>query len=450
MNAEVILVEDEEHLRTACAQTLELASIKSMSFANADGVVEHIGRQWHGVLVTDIKMPGVSGLDLMAQVLAVDADLPVILVTGHGDVPMAVQAMRDGAYDFIEKPFTAEVMVDAVRRALEKRRLVLDNRRLRIRLEQTGQFDNILRGRHEQTRRLREKISRYAATDADVLIHGETGTGKELAARSLHDMSQRAAGRFVAINCGALPDTIIESELFGHEAGAFTGAVKKRIGKFEHAVGGSLFLDEIESMPFDLQIRLLRVLQERVIVRLGSNEEIPVDVRVIAASKSDLLAASEQGDFREDLFFRLNVLRLEIPPLRERIDDAPELFQHFISRAVKQYACDPVEMTRAVTDRLLAHDWPGNIRELQNVALRYALGFGLDIRSPEPGAVAANEPRHDLAARLAAFEADLIRRQLLHYDNKLKPTYEALGISRKTLYDKIRKYGISSAADSAN
>ena len=445
MGTEVLLIDDEEHLRTACAQTLELASIRTRCFASADGVLESVGLFWGGIIVTDIKMPGVNGLDLMAQVLALDPDLPVILITGHGDVPMAVEAMRKGAYDFIEKPFDSKVIVDAVRRALEKRRLVLENRQLRNELQQTGALDGIIIGRHERTRQLREQINSYAATDADVLILGETGTGKELAARSLHDLSPRSGGRFVPINCGALPGTIIESELFGHEAGAFTGALKSRTGKFEHAAGGTLFLDEIESMPMELQIRLLRVLQERVVTPLGSNEERAVDVRVIAASKSDLLSAAEQGGFREDLFFRLNVLCLRIPPLRERIEDAPLLFQQFLHQAARQYARDPVIPTTAVTARLLTHDWPGNIRELHNVALRYALGYELDIDPCGPESTATDGVHQDLGARMASHEAELIRRELQRNDQHLKLTYQALGISRKTLYDKMRKYGLSAS-----
>ena len=452
MDAEVLLVDDVEHLRTAYAQTLELASIKTRCFAGAEGVLESIGRLWCGVIITDIKMPGISGLDLMEQVLAVDPDLPVILITGHGDVPMAVAAMRKGAYDFIEKPFESKVIIGAVHRALEKRRLVLENRQLRTALEHSGQLDSILIGRHEQTRQLREQLISYAATDADVLILGETGTGKELAARSLHDLSPRAAGRFVPVNCGALPGTIIESELFGHEAGAFTGAIKSRVGKFEHAAGGSLFLDEIESMPVELQIRLLRVLQERVVVRLGSNEEKPVDVRVIAASKSDLLAAAEQGDFREDLFFRLNVLCLRIPPLREHIDDAPLLFQHFLHRAARRYARDPVAVTPAVTASLLAHDWPQNVRELHAVieqalietggtgALRLTDALAVRLKPPPqaaPAAVAA--PREGPTERPTA---DQLRARLAALGGNIKALASELGIARTTLYRWLRAANI--------
>lgn len=293
----IILVDDEKHLRHACTQALELAGLVVQSFPSAEGVLDELGSQWPGIVVTDIRMPGQDGLALMAEILALDAAIPVILISGHGDVPMAVQAMRDGAYDFIEKPFPSDMLVDAVRRALEKRRLVLENRALREALDSGAALSKKMLGTQASIVQLRQQVLDLANVQVDVLITGETGVGKDLVARSLHEQSTRADARFVAINCGGLPDNVIESELFGHEAGAFSGATERRIGKFEHASGGTLFLDEIESMPLELQIKLLRVLQDRVVVRLGSNQEIPVDVRVVAASKIDLLAACAKARF---------------------------------------------------------------------------------------------------------------------------------------------------------
>src|SRR5690554_7688969 len=260
---QVVLIDDDAHLRQALSQTLDLAGLKVLSLGDAKGLATRIPRDWPGVLVSDIRMPGLDGLQLLQQLHEQDAELPVLLITGHGDVPLAVQAMRAGAYDFLEKPFASEQLLDSVRRALDLRRLVLDNRSLRLALAERQQLDVRLLGRSPVMQLLRDQVAALAATSADVLILGETGAGKEVVARALHDLSNRRDGPFVAINAGALAESVVESELFGHEAGAFTGAAKRRIGKFEHASGGTLFLDEIESMSLDVQVKLLRLLQER-------------------------------------------------------------------------------------------------------------------------------------------------------------------------------------------
>lgn len=259
-------------------------------------------------------MPGIDGLQLLEQLHARDSELPVLLITGHGDVPLAVQAMRAGAYDFLEKPFATDALLDSVRRALALRRLVLDNRSLRLALSDRQQLATRLVGQSPSMQRLREQIGALAGTRADVLILGETGAGKEVVARALHDLSSRRDGPFVAINAGALAESVVESELFGHEPGAFTGAQKRRIGKFEFANGGTLFLDEIESMSLDVQVKLLRLLQERVVERLGGNQLIPLDIRIIAATKEDLRQSADQGRFRADLYYRLNVAPLLFRP----------------------------------------------------------------------------------------------------------------------------------------
>ncbi|PHQ69577.1 MAG: Fis family transcriptional regulator, partial [Sneathiella sp.] len=286
----VIFVDDDEHLRIASKQALDLAGYDVECFESAEDALDYLGKDFEGVLVTDIRMPGMGGMALLQHAMEVDIELPVVLVTGHGDVQLAVEAMRNGAYDFIEKPFASNYLSDVVGRAIEKRKLTLENRKLRSAASGRDQLEAQLMGRSKSMIELRQHIRTVAQADADVLIVGETGTGKEVAARALHAASARSGRPFVAINCGALPEAFIESELFGHEVNAFPGAMRSRIGKFEHARGGTIFLDEIETMPVALQVKLLRVVQDRSITRLGSNDPVALDVRFIAASKADLEA----------------------------------------------------------------------------------------------------------------------------------------------------------------
>ncbi len=390
--AQVILVDDDAHLRQALSQTLDLAGLKVVALADAHGLAERIPTDWPGVVVSDIRMPGIDGLQLLEQLHGLDSELPVLLITGHGDVPLAVQAMRAGAYDFLEKPFASDALLDSVRRALALRQLVLENRSLRMALSDRQQLATRLVGQSAAMQRLREQIGALAGTRADVLILGETGAGKEVVARALHDLSSRRDGPFVAINAGALAESVVESELFGHEPGAFTGAQKRRIGKFEFANGGTLFLDEIESMSLDVQVKLLRMLQERVVERLGGNQLIPLDIRIIAATKEDLRQAADQGRFRADLYYRLNVAPLRIPPLRERGDDILMLFQHFADAASQRHGLGPHALQPAQRALLLRHDWPGNVRELQNAAERFALGLELALDGQAPPATNAPAP----------------------------------------------------------
>jgi len=371
----VAFVDDDDDLRNANRQTLELAGFTVVPFADAIGALRFLTPDFAGVVVTDVRMPHIDGLDLFRRLRAMDADLPVILITGHGDIDMAVDAMQEGAYDFIAKPYPADRLVQSIARAVEKRRLIMENRQLRLALETSD--DNLpLIGQTPVMQNLRKTLRHVANADVDVLVAGETGTGKEVAASLLHDWSRRKQGNFVALNCGALPETVIESELFGHEAGAFTGAQKKRVGRIEHASGGTLFLDEIESMPLSTQVKLLRVLETREITPLGTNEHRPVDLRVVAAAKVDLGSPEQRANFREDLFYRLNVVTISIPPLRERREDIPLLFTHFLQRAAVRFKCEPPAMTGALRSRLMEHDWPGNVRELSHFAERVALGLG--------------------------------------------------------------------------
>ena len=439
---EVLFVDDEEPLRHAVQQGLELCGHKTTCFASAREAETLLSRNLYGVLVTDIKMPDMDGFALLKRALEIDPALPVVLVTGHGDVPLAVEAMRAGAYDFIEKPFDTSHLASVVARALEKRRLVLENRELRQELETGSGLEARLVGRSEAMERLRGQVRALADTDADVLLIGETGSGKEVVARALHDFGPRAKGPFVAINCGAVPADIIESELFGHVAGAFTGAQKARTGKLEFADGGTVLLDEIESMPLDLQVKLLRAIDTRSIERLGSNVVVPLDLRFVAASKSNLAEACREGRFREDLYYRLNVVALSIPPLRERREDIPLLFHHLAREARGRYRREIPDLEGGILAALLAHDWPGNVRELRNAADRFVLGLDEVV----PGAAVldglAGLGEGPLAGRLEAVEKSILEAELRRHGGSLKATYEALGLSRKTLYDKLQRHGL--------
>ena len=441
---QVILIDDDPHLRQALFQTLDLAGLNVLPLAEANGLAERIGRDWPGVVVSDIRMPGMDGLELLAQLHGQDPELPVLLITGHGDVPLAVQAMRSGAYDFLEKPFASDALLDSVRRALALRALVLDNRSLRLALSDRQLLSSRLVGVSAAMLRLREQIGALAATKADVLILGETGSGKEVVARALHDLSSRRNGPFVAINAGALAESVVESELFGHEPGAFTGAQKRRIGKFEFANGGTLFLDEIESMSLHVQVKLLRMLQERVVERLGGNQLIPLDIRVIAATKEDLRQSADQGRFRADLYYRLNVAPLRIAPLRERGEDVLMLFDYFAGEASVRHDLTPNVLQPAQRALLLRHNWPGNVRELQNVAERFALGLELALDDSADGKESTgHEVSGGLSEQVEHFEKSLIAAELERSHSSMRSLAEALGVPRKTLHDKLRKHGLN-------
>jgi two-component system C4-dicarboxylate transport response regulator DctD len=348
--------------------------------------------------------------------------------------------MKNGAHDFIEKPFSPDYLVEVVRRALDKRRLTLEVRQLRARLESRDQLEGRLIGRSAAMVRVRQLVADLGNSAADILIEGETGTGKELVARCLHEAGPRRSGNFVAINCGGLPETLFESEIFGHEAGAYTGAGKRRIGKIEHASGGTLFLDEIESMPLTMQTKLLRVLQERTLERLGSNTPIQVDCRVIAATKTDLKELSDQGRFRADLYYRLNVATLPLPPLRERREDISMLFEHFLLQGAARHQRPVSDPDPARLSRLIAYDWPGNVRELRNVADRCILG--IEAGFPPFATKTPAGPRL-LSETVAAFERDLIADALARSGGSLARAAEALGVAKTTLHDKIRKYRLA-------
>ena len=437
MKQTVVFVDDEEELRHATGQTLMLADIPAVIVDRAELALAQISRGFPGVLVTDIRMPGQDGLWLMRKVLELDPEFPVILVTGHGDVNLAVQSMREGAYDFIEKPFAPSRLVSIINRALDKRRLTIENRALKREVGGRDKLEARLIGRSDAMVALRKEIRTIAATDADVLITGATGVGKDMTAHALHDLSARGPHPFVHINCAALPVDLVESELFGHEAGAFPGAMRARFGKFEFARQGTVFLDEIDSLSVSVQAKLLHAIQARKITRLGANDPVDLDIRIIAAAKSDLSAAVDAGTFRADLLYRLNVVTLHVPPLDARRDDIPSLFLNLAAQAAARYSKQTPDVPAHVLAQMATQDWPGNVRELRNAADRFVLGL-----DPTPTAAVADHAQ-TLAQKMADHERRLIKATLTAQGGSLKQTYETLGLSRKALYEKMQKYGLS-------
>lgn len=432
----VLLVDDEAPMLQAIGQWLDLGGFEVEAHSRAAAAIDLLSSDYEGILVTDLKMESIDGMALLRHAQELDPDLPVIMITGHGDIQSAVEAMRLGAYDFVEKPFEPERFLDIVRHASEKRRLVLDNRRLR-RVVTEPQLASRIIGVSKAAETLRAQAAELAAADVSVVIYGETGAGKDLIARCLHDFGRRSKSNYVAINCAAIPDTMAESEFFGHDAGAFTGAVKTRPGKVEHAHGGTLFLDEIDSMPLAMQGKLLRVLQERQIERLGSNRSIAVDFRPIAASKIDLKAAQNENRFRSDLYYRLCVAEMTVPPLRQRRDDILLLFDYFAQSYAEAHRRELRPLNVAMSDKLLRHDWPGNIRELRNVAERYALGLDRSNTTAEQAPVAQT-----LAEQVDAFERATIEQSLIEAGGRINIVMEKLGIPRRTLTDKMTKFGL--------
>jgi two-component system C4-dicarboxylate transport response regulator DctD len=434
----VLFVDDEAPMREAVTQWLGLAGFETVVHDKAVGALDKLSTSFPGILVTDLRMEGLDGMELLRRSQVVDPELPVVVITGHGDVETAVEAMRLGAYDFIEKPFAPERFLDVVRRASEKRQLVVENRRLRRAVSEQTLSTRIL-GTSKAAEDLRAAVAELAATDVSVILYGETGAGKDLIARCLHDFGRRAKANYIAVNCAAVPETMVESEFFGHEAGAFTSAAKMRIGKIEHASGGTLFLDEIDSMPLSAQAKLLRAVQERVIERLGSNRSIHVDLRPIASSKIDLRSASSDGRFRLDLYYRLSVVELTVPPLRERMEDVPLLFEYFAASAAATHEREPRPLSAATLNMVMAHPWPGNVRELRNAAERYALGL------PEPlmpRRSVPDEERRSLAQQVESFERALIERCLLETGGRISAVMERLDIPRRTLSEKMARLGL--------
>lgn len=446
-DASVLIVDDEEMVRTALEQWLRLSGFETHVATDARAALERLDEIRPHVILSDVRMPGLSGLDLLRKVRERLLPTEVILITGHGDVPMAVEAMRQGAFDFLQKPYVPDELVAILRRAVEQVTLRREVADLRRRLDGgEAELQTRLVGNSPAMETLRRLVRDLATIPTDVIILGETGTGKEVVARCLHDFSPRAKGPFVAVNCAAIPSELIESELFGHEAGAFTGAGAQRIGKFEYASGGTLLLDEIESMPLLAQAKLLRVIQERVVERVGSNRQIPLDLRIVAASKVDLAAESEAGRFRADLYYRLNLATIALAPLRERGEDCILLFHHFLGEAAKRFGRPAPQLHPADIDALVRHGWPGNVRELKAAADRFAIGLDATGRSLAailgPVARDAPAPSGGLAERVAAYERHLIEAELTRQNDSIAATAEALQVPRRTLSEKMIRLGV--------
>ena len=435
---QVLLIEDDPTVMLGAVQAFQLADIPVAQATTVEAALQLCARECPAAVLSDVCLPDEDGFELLKRVRALDAEVPVILMTGHGDIRMAVEAMHLGAYDFLEKPFSSERLVDVMRRALEKRRLVLDNRRLQALV--ASRHEHGLVGQTPAMIEAQRRIAALAPTQVDVLVRGETGTGKEVVARAIHEASGRT-GPFVAVNCGALPESIFESEMFGHEAGAFTGAARRRVGKLEYARGGTVFLDEIESLPMTQQVKLLRVLQERAIERLGGNDSHRIDCRFVAAAKEDLKALSDAGQFRADLYYRLHVASIELPPLRERRDDIPLLMAHCLRLSAERYQTEPPQLSPTQMAQWMAHSWPGNVRELRNVADRLCLGLEPEAHVPTEGGTVASS----LSQQVDGFERQLLVHALTSSQGSVAAAAEHLQVPRKTLYDKLARHAIDPA-----
>lgn len=448
----MLVVDDEKNYQVVLAALLEDEGHEVLTASSGQEALDIIKDSPVDTVLSDIKMPGMSGIELLERIKAFDPDLPVILMTAFAEVDQAVMAMKMGALDHIQKPFDNRELSRAIARAVEKRTLIKNIRHLETELGST--WENII-GKSKAMETVFEVMKRVADTPTTVLICGESGTGKELIARGLHRASSRSTAPFVSINCGALPETLLEAELFGYEKGAFTGATTLKQGKFEFAHGGSLFLDEVGEMPQSLQVKFLRVLQEQEFQRVGGNKDIKVDVRVIAATNKDLKAEVDAGRFRPDLFFRLNVVRINVPPLRERLSDIPLLVDHFIRKFSARLGRTIPLISPEAMRTLLSYSWPGNVRELENVIERAVVLSPGGAITPSDLPPEIQEPvkskddfdqlilgEKGLVETLDAIEERMIREALKKVGNVQAQAAKTLGISRSNLQYKMKKYGI--------
>ena len=449
MKAVVLVVEDEEKLRRVIELQLKTAGYEVEQAGTAEDALKLADRA--DVVLTDLRLPGQSGVELLNELRSQDSRTPVIVMTAFGSIETAVEAMKAGAVDFLPKPFSLDHLMTVIEKALELKNLRNENRELRAELSQRYEFDNIV-GRSEAMREIFATIDRVAPTRATVLLCGESGVGKDMIARAIHHHSPRSDRPFVKINCTALPENLMESELFGYEKGAFTGANTTKPGKFEQADTGTVFLDEIGDVPGSIQVKLLRILQEREFERLGSNKTRHIDVRVLAATNVDLRAALEQGTFREDLYYRLNVLPINIPPLRDRKEDIPFLANHFIRKFQKDLGSPAESISEGAMERLLGYHWPGNVRELENVIERSmvlasgkvleAADIKLDL-APKARAAAIDSFLPE-GMTLDQFEQSIIKEALQRANGNKSQAARLLGLTRNALRYRLSQMGIES------
>ncbi len=452
----VLIVDDERKMRRVLQILLEQMGLESIPTANAEEALERFAAEKVDLILTDLKMPGMSGVELLDKIRAIDPDVPVIVLTAHGTVQTAVAAMKQGAFDYVLKPFDVQAIELVIRNALEMHRYRTENRFLKEQVGSTVVFDSLVGG-SPAMRAIYDLIRQVAPAKTAVLITGETGTGKELVARAVHNLSLRKDKLFVPLNCAAIPADLLESELFGHVRGAFTGAQAERTGTFEVADGGTLFLDEIGDMAYTLQAKLLRVLEEGVIERIGSNKPVKVDVRVVSSTNRDLAAAIREGKFREDLYYRLNVFHIHLPPLRERHDDIAQLAQFFLTEFGRELGKGELTLAPDAPSVLQSYSWPGNVRELRNLMERAAvLGTGTQIdgslvrlllppaQRGTPGDGGSELPADSLQLEPAVEELErkLILRALgVANDNKAEAA-RLLGVSERTLWYKLKRYAL--------
>ncbi|MFN8059375.1 MAG: sigma-54 dependent transcriptional regulator [Vicinamibacterales bacterium] len=454
----ILIVDDEAGVRSALSAVLRDEGYEVDAVASGEACIERATRQSFDVILLDVWLPGMDGLTTLGRLRERNVDSEVIVISGHGNIESAVRAIKLGAFDFVEKPLSLEKTSLTVRNALRQRRLEAENRALREHVDRP--FTMV--GESAAMHRLREQIATAAPTHGRVLIFGENGTGKELVARGIHALSRRRHGAFIEVNCAAIPEELIESELFGHVKGAFTGAVGDRRGRFELADGGTIFLDEIADMSLKTQAKVLRVLQEQVVDRVGGSTPRAVDVRVVAATNKDLPAEIRAGRFREDLYFRLNVVPIFVPPLRDRSEDVPALAEHFTSEFAREYGRRPKHFAPAAMAALQQFGWPGNVRELRNLIERLMimvagdrieasdLGFLDGIRTGSLDRLAEGGeivPLHDARER---FEREYILRALASQQGNMSKTAEVLQVERSNLYRKMRAFGIGPARRAAD
>ncbi|HEX7359555.1 MAG TPA: sigma-54 dependent transcriptional regulator [Bryobacteraceae bacterium] len=459
MTPSILVVDDDESLRRVTEVQLEQAGFQTQTAADGSEALAALQKAPSQLVITDLKMPGMSGLELLRRIRAEYPEVVVVVITAYGTVESAVEAMRAGAYDYITKPVHPEELELVAKRALQHLQLLEENRALRSSLDAKYGFESII-GRSRSLLYVLDMAARAAQTDATVLIHGETGTGKELLAKAVHFNSSRRDRPFVTINCGAIPKDLLESELFGHVKGSFTGAVAHRTGKVETADGGTLFLDEIGEMPLELQVKLLRLIQQGEIEKVGAPSSSTVDVRAIAATHRNLEAMIEDGTFREDLYYRLSVIPLELPPLRERLDDIPQLVQHFFAKAKRKYGRENLALPISLLPYFSNYRWPGNIRELENIVERLVvLTPGNEIAVSHLPAflrkehASVDELNLDLPPQgisLEAIEKELILKALGKFKWNQTHAAKYLDISRKALIYRMEKHGIRAEAGNAD